>query len=632
MLQTIRDRAQGWIAWAIVILISIPFALWGIQEYLGGGSQPVIASVNDREITERELDRRYQEFRANLREQLGSAYRPELFDDEKMRKQVLEDMISRELLLQESARLGLYAGDQMVRTLIMSLPRFQKDGGFDQASYERGLRFEGLSSKAFEERMRLRLISSQLSRAIEASEFVTERELNDAVRLRDQQRLFSYLILPVSGFLGEREFSQADIDAYYRAHQDRFRVPEQIKIEYLTLEADGIGAKLEPDEETLRGVFESDQAQFARGEQRRVSHILVTLAPAADQASVKAADQKIKDALARIQEGEEFAVLAREVSDDPGSADAGGDLGFIERGMMDPAFEQAAFSAETGTVIGPVRSRFGFHLIEITGIKAAEVPSFEEQRDMVLEAYRRSEGERLFYDHAERLSDLSYENPDSLEPAANALGLEIQRSDWMDRRGGSGVLAHPKVVAIAFSEDVLMRGNNSEAVELGPQHVLVLRIVDHKKAYVRPLEEVRAKITELLRREEAADKAREKGEALLARLRAGETLEDIAAETGRELRRPEAVRRDDTMLPADLVSAVFRSPKPAQNQPTYGSAVLQNKDFALFALSEVTGGSASEVDASARGNEKSALQRARGRYYFDHMVQNLREQATVEFR
>ena len=632
MLQTIRDRAQGWIAWAIVILISIPFALWGIQEYLGGGSQPVIASVNDREITERELDRRYQEFRANLREQLGSAYRPELFDDARMRKQVLEDMISRELIIQESARLGLYAGDQMVRTLIMSVPRFQKDGGFDQASYERDLRFQGLSSKDFEDRMRLRLITSQLSRAIEASAFVTERELNDAVRLRDQQRLFSFLVLPLSEFLEDREFPEADMEAYYRAHQDRFRVPEQIKVEYLTLDARGIGAKLEPDEETLRGVFEADQSQFARGEQRRTSHILVAVTPDADQASTKAAEQKIKDALTRIQGGEEFAVLAREVSDDPGSSEAGGDLGFIERGMMDPAFEQAAFSAETDKVIGPVRSRFGFHLIKITGIKAAEVPSFEEQRDMVLEAYRRSEGERLFYDHAERLADLSYENPDSLEPAANALDLEIARSDWMSRSGGSGVLAHPKVVAIAFSEAVLTRGNNSEAVELGPQQVLVLRIMDHKKEYVRPLEEVRAEITELLRREEAADKAAEKGEALLARLRAAGTLEDIAAETGHELQRPEPVRRDDTMLPADLVSAVFRSPKPTQNQPTYGSAVLQNEDVALFALSEVTEGSASEVDATARVNEKSALQRSRGRYYFDHMVQHLREQATVEFR
>ena len=632
MLQTIRDRAQGWIAWAIVILISIPFALWGIQEYLGGGSQPVIASVNDREITEAELDRRYQEFRSRLRDQLGSAYRPELFDDEKMRKQVLEGMIHRELILQESGRLGLYASDQMVRGVILNDPQFQKDGRFDQDSYERALRYRGLNSRAFEERMRLRLITSQLSRAIEASEFVTQRELIDAVRLRDQKRQFEFLVLPLAGFMEDRAFSEEDIDAYYRAHQGRFRVPERIKVEYLTLDADSIGAKLEPDEETLRGFYEADQDHFYGGEQRRASHILVALAPDADQASIEAAEKKIQDALMRIEEGEEFAAVAREMSDDPGSSEAGGDLGFLEREMMDPAFEDAAFSAEASQVAGPVRSRFGFHLIKVTEIKAAEAPSFDEQRESVLKAYRRSEGERLFYDYAERLSDLSYENPDSLEPAANALGLEIERSDWMDRSGGSSELAHPKAVAAAFSEDVLVRGNNSEAVELGPQQVLVLRILDHKKEHVRPLEDARAEITDLLRKEQAADKAREIGETLLARLRAGETLEKIAAETGHELQRPEAIRRVDTQLPANLVSAVFRSLRPGQHQPTYGAAVLENQDYVLFALSEVTEGSISELDESSHGNEKSALRRSRGRYYFDHLVRHLREEATVELR
>ena len=166
-------------------------------------------------------------------------------------------------------------------------------------------------------------------------------------------------------------------------------------------------------------------------------------------------------------------------------------------------------------VVGPVRSRFGFHLIKVTEIKGGDIPEFEEQREIVLEAYRRSEGERLFYDYAERLGDLSYENPDSLEPAASALGLEIKASDWMDRNGGTGVLGIPKVVAAAFTEDVLIKGNNSEAVEVGPQHVIVLRTLDHRKADVKQLEDVRAEIVDLLRNEHAADRASRKRRSLV---------------------------------------------------------------------------------------------------------------------
>ncbi len=624
MLQSIRERAQGWFAWAIVILISVPFALWGIQEYLGVGGERVAATVDDREITERDLEQAYQQFRQNLRQRLGSAYRPGLFDETQMRREVLENMIRDEVVFQASLGMGLGVSDAQVKDFIAGLKEFWKDGSFDYATYEEVLRRQGMSSAAFEGRVRRAIISEQLSNAVNASEFVTGHELGEHLRLREQQQDIDYLVIAAAADIAEP--SAGDVEDYYQAHQADYRAAERVKLEYLELSAERVAAVIEPDEDTLRQTYQDHVDRYRKPERRRARHILFTVAEDADEA---AAREKAQAALDRIRGGEDFAAVAKELSEDPGSAEQGGDLGFFERGIMDEAFEQSAYGLALGEISEPVRSQFGFHVIEVMEVEEGSTASFDEVRERVLEAHRQAEGERLFFEYAERLNDLSYEHPDSLVPAAEALALEIQTTDWLDRDGGEGVFATPKLMGAAFSEDVLAQGNNSEAIEVGTNHVVVVRVSEHQEAAIQPLDEVREQVIAALRAQDAKQQAREAGEKLVERLGAGEQLSDLAVAEGYELKQAGSLRRDSRDAPRAVVQAAFRLARPEGADPVYGQAVLEDGGFAVLALREVRDGDPASLVGDAKQRERAQLARVRGRRDADDLVSQLRREATV---
>jgi peptidyl-prolyl cis-trans isomerase D len=297
---------------------------------------------------------------------------------------------------------------------------------------------------------------------------------------------------------------------------------------------------------------------------------------------------------------------------------------------MDPAFEQAAFSAAQGEVTEPVLSQFGYHLILVQEIQPEVGPEFDEVRGQVEQAVRKQEAERLLADYAERLSNMAYEHPDSLEPAAQALGLEIQTSDWMSRGGGQDLLAAREVIAAAFSDDVLLRGNNSEVLELGQERMLVLRVNEHQEAAVEPLKEVRDQVVELVRQEQAQQAARSQADAALARLKEGATLEVIQADSGFELKQPGNLERTSTAAPAPLVREVFKLPRPVGDTPTYSVADLGNGDYAVVALTGVTDGTLEDLDEPSRTRDKAVLARSRGQQYYQHLVQFLRSEADIE--
>jgi peptidyl-prolyl cis-trans isomerase D len=631
MLQAIRDRAQGWIAWAIVILISIPFALWGIADYLGVGAEPVVATVNGDEIKERALDQRYQQVRRSLQERLGANFRPEMFDEQRMRQQVLDSMID-ELVIQQASRdLGLYAGDALVREAIRSVPAFQKDGQFDQAAYQRALQLQGYPSPVeFEERLRNSLVTGQLEVAVRETEFATRRELEELARLRKQTRQFSYLRVPAREFRSEEAIPEQDVQAYYDEHLEQFRSPEQVKLQYLVVDTRTVRELVSPDEDQLREYFEAHAGDYVQPEKRRASHILVSLDRDADAEQQRAALQKIEAARERILAGEDFSAVAKELSEDPGSAANGGELGFFGAGEMDPAFEQAAFAAAEGEVTEPVRSDFGYHLVLVREIQPEVAPGFEEVREQVERAVSQQEAERLLADYAERLHTLTYEHPDSLEPAAEELGLEIQTSDWMGRSGGKDLLAYREVVEAAFSEDVLGQGNNSELIELGPDQMLVLRVAEHQQAAVKPLDEVRDQVVERVRREQAREAARAEAEALLSRLEAGATLEELAEESGFDLKQPDSLERTSDAAPRRLVTEVFKLPRPSGEAPTSSLVALANGDYAVVALTEVSDGAVQDLGEAARTEEKAALRRSLGQEYYQHLVQSLRSEADIK--
>ncbi|AKH20227.1 SurA N-terminal domain-containing protein [Sedimenticola thiotaurini] len=630
MLQSIRERAQGVIAWFIVILISVPFALFGINSYLGGGSEPVAATVNGQEITQREFDNGYRDFRENLRQRLGDDYRPEMIDEKKLRQDVLQMMIRNSLLLQKSDELGLRVGDDLVKQVIVSIPAFRVDGRFNQEAFERALRLQGQTQAGFVEQVRRGLVSEQLSKAVSDSEFTTKSEMTSLVKLRLQRRDFEYLVLPAENFLENVEVSDQSVEAYYAAHQDEFMAPERVKISYLDLDIDSIAKTLTSTEEDLQAYYEQHQSLYKTAEQRRASHILIAVDEGSDQATIDQAQSLAQAALERVRNGEDFAAVAKELSQDPGSADQGGDLGFFETGVMESAFDEVVFKLKPGEVSDLVRTPFGFHIIKLTDIREPAGKSFAEAKDEVKKAYLKSEAERLFYEYAERLGNIAYEEPHSLQPAADDLGMELKESDWITRNGGEGMLGAPKVIAAAFSDDVLVSGNNSEAIELNPEHVLVLRVLEHEEAAVKTLDQVKQSIVDKLRLEKAMELATQQGAEWVNRLSQGETLATVAADKGAQLNPRKVVSRDEQDIPADLLGHLFMMPHPTGDQPVYGQLALSNGDLALIALHKVIDGSLEEA-AEVGGEDvlNRVMTESRGKSYFQHLQNNLRASADV---
>jgi len=609
MLQSIRDRAQGWFAWLIVTLISVPFALWGIQEYLGVGAEPVMASVNGQDITEREFESSYGRFRRSLRQQLGDAYRADLFEESKLRADVLNSMVRDELVKQAADAMGVRAGDALVRGSIAAMPGFQVNGRFDTAAYERTLR------------------------QIAGSELVTEHELETMVRLQEQMRELSYLLLPADDFIKLGEIKDDEISAYYAANEYKFMAPERIRVDYLELKLDQISVDIPPpDEQVLQDYFAERSGEYITLEQRRARHILITLEGEGEDAETLARE-KIQDAMKRIQAGESFAAVAKEVSQDPGSAEQGGDLGLVEAGMMDLAFDKALFALKKDEVSQPVRTDFGFHIIRVTEVVAGSKKDFEDVRDEILLAYQASEAEGLFYEYSERLVDLSYENAGTLEPAADALGFNVVTSDWLTRMDAGNMLpGGTKVVNAAFSEDVLISRNNSELIEITPDHVIVLRVHDHELSVVRPLDQVQDEIVAALQKQQSAELAKEMGQSLLKRLRQGESLEQVTTEITHKLEKPGSVGRSDSKVSSVIVQRLFNMPHPVGENTAYDYAVLGNGDFALIALHGVEDGSLDDMDEKAMNSLKVSQARAQGRDNLEHFIKHLRNNAEVIIR
>ncbi|MBK1706552.1 SurA N-terminal domain-containing protein [Halochromatium glycolicum] len=633
MLQEIRERAQGWVAWTIVILITIPFAFWGIDSYFGGGAEPVVASVNGTEITERAFNQNVNRARIQLRDRLGDAYDPALFGDGRLREEVLDRMIRETLLLEASSAMGLRTSDQAIRAAILSEPAFQRDGVYSKEQYERVLRLQGLTPAAYEDSLRRQLLITQLPRAIRETAFVTDALTKRSASLVRQQRELAYVQIPRAAFEDAVQSpDEAAIQAYYDDHAEEFATPEQVKVAYLLLDAAELSAPDgEIDEATLRQEYESRLDEFTAPEERQVRHILITVPADAEQAELKEARQRLQAVRERILAGEPFDAVAAEVSQDPGTANSGGELGWIGRGALDPAFEQAVFALEPDSLSEPVRSRFGYHLVEVLDVRGGEPSPFEDVRDELIADLSTGGAEAVFFEQAEQLATLTYESPDSLIPAAEALDLEVQTTDWIDRSGGEGLFANPRVIQAAFSEDVLERGNNSELLEPDPDgmQALVLRVVEHREPSVRPLDAVRDEIVSRVEAQRAAEAARARAEAIVAQVRSGEAL--TAAADGLELIEAGQVGRTASDVPSVVLGQAFSMPRPTSDAPVQvASTEGPEGDAFVVSVSEVIDGDPGALSEDELAIESRVLRRALARADVDEVVKSMASRAKIE--
>ena len=631
MLQTIRDYFSGIFSWVIIAMIGVPFALWGINSYTDKeGKASDVALVNGQGIDQPEFLRASQQQQERLKEMLGQAYNPEMFNTPQYKRQVLDQLIDRNLLDQAAVSNGLDIGNDQLSAHLMSQPDLQRNGKYAPDLYQAFLRNQGLTAAGFEARLRNSLRAKQLQDVVANSGVLANAELEDMVRLRDQYRDITYLVLPQSAYAANLKVDDAKVSAYYESHRQDFMNPERVQLDYLDYSIDGLMATVPVNEQVLHRAYDDQSANLINDEQRRASHILIKVPANADAKTKEAALATLSKVQKGLKAGDSFEALAKQYSQDKASALKGGDLGFFGKGVMDKAFEDAVFKLEKNKVSAPVLSSFGWHLIKLTEVKAAKQKSFEEARADLERGYRHSQAEKLYYDHTDGLADIVYEQPDSLEPAAKLLQVSIQKSDWLTRIGGAGIGAYPKVIEAAFSAELLTQGNNSEVIEVAPNHVVVARIKTHEQASQKQLPEVRDKIVETLRTEMARTKAAEAGKALVQRLTKGAKLGDIAAELKLAVKDVPGLKRKDAGQPPEVVAATFRLAKPVKGQTNAETVALENGDQVVLVLQAVHDGDPTKLSKEDLLAYKRELLRAYGTSEFEAMVDALRAQAKIK--
>jgi peptidyl-prolyl cis-trans isomerase D len=608
MLLDLRDgiRNSKWLKYLLVTIICIPFALFGINSYFGGGGPDYAAKVNGEKVSLAEYNNAYQIQRNQLRQAFGGRI-PEGFDAAGMiGQQAMDTVVTRELLRQTTSNNNMAIGDDALAREIYTSEAFTVDGTFDKERYQLQLQSQGISAGQFEAQYRGDLLLQQLQGSVVDTAFELETEAQLVASLRDQQRTLSTITFPLQQTAESIEVDDAAIQQYYDDNLSNFNNPEKVKIEYLELRPEHLTADLEVTEEQLQEYFELNRREFRSAEQRDASHILLALDSDAGSSEADEVRDKALDLVARIGAGESFEDLAREFSDDPGSGSEGGSLGAFERGVMVPPFEEAVFAMAEGDVSDPVRSDFGYHIIRLNSIIEEQGKSFEDVKDEIDVRYRREQADQRFYDVREQLANASYENSDSLEPAADETGLEIKTSDWIDSNSTDGVGQYRQVLTAALSEAVLNEGQNSEVVEVGDNHVVVLRSVEHEPPAPKTLDEVKDDVTTQLQQQRAREQLDELASQSIDELKDGADAAALADTHSATFTEPAAVGRQGSDADRAVVAELFKMAKPAEGGNSFRQVTTSGGDVAIVIFSGIASQEADDDTQTADGEEEPA--------------------------
>lgn len=630
MLQILREKTTGWVAIVILAALAIPFAFVGIESYFHMSVAGHVAKVNGVAISQERFQRRFEEQREQMRAMLGSNFDDTQFNTPEVRRQVLDGMIDEEVMRQAAENNGVIVPAATLQKEIAAIPSFQVDGRFDPARYQAVLANVSLTPRAFEEQRANALLVRTLPLSVGRTAIVSDAYLERYLALRDQSRSFDYLLLPAPTEETIGEIAEADLEAHHQAHQDRYQSPETVMVEYVELNAANLSVDAEPDEETLRQRYEESKTRYVQPESRLVSHILIQTPANADATAQQAAQARAAALVAKAREaGADFAALAREHSEDPGSKGMGGDLGWIERGVTDPAFEDALFTMQVG-VSDPVKGSDGWHVLWLREIKQAAGKSFEEARDEVREEYLSGERDRVYNDQATRLSDAIYRDPTTLDSASQELGLSLQKAGPFTRAGGPGLFANPAVQRVLFSESLIEHGQSSDLIEVTPGHGIALRVTEHKPPALRPLSEVREQVLAAVRAERLDAAGKAEAEKVLAEVDSAAALEALAKSRELEVKKATDVGRNSALVDPAINQAAFALPHPQDGKASLGQASLQGGAYAIIALTGVKAGDPAKVEASTRDALRQELLQSMGAAEAGDLVKALRRQAKIE--
>ncbi|GKR77442.1 peptidylprolyl isomerase [Aeromonas caviae] len=586
MLDKLREGAQGKVAKVILGLIILSFALAGVGSYLNGPARTAPATVNGNDISAPALENAYRNERARMESQMGEAFNQLAANPDYMkqfRRGVLDRLIDQALIDDKARSLGLRVSDEQIKQAIVAMPEFAENGKFSNDRYLQLIRRAGMTPEMFRDSLRQDMVRQQLMGAVLGSEFALKGEAEQLDRLYNQTRDLRLIRLAASAYVDGIEVSDAEVEQFYKANSARFMNDETVKVDYLLLDAANLGKNIKVTEQDAQDYYDQHQDLFQRPERRQVAHILIPFGK-----DEKAAEQKAEAVLAKAKAGDDFAALAKADSSDTFSAKKGGELDWFEKGVMDPAFEKAAFAlAKAGDLSAVVKSPFGFHIIKLLAVEPAKTKPFVDVMSDTIARLQSEKAKEQFFAQQQKMADSSFENPDSLDLTAEAMGLQVQSTGYFSQADAPAPLNDPKVLSVAFSEQLRDDNTNSDVIELADGKALVLHIMGHQPKAAKPLAEVKEQVITAIKHDKASEVARGKAQGLLDKLKAGENVQADLTALGLKVDTHTGVSRFAQEMDQNLVTQAFRMPHPTDGKPSVELVTEANGDRVVVALDKV---------------------------------------------
>jgi peptidyl-prolyl cis-trans isomerase D len=507
----------------VLVLIILPFAFWGVDSYRKSGGGESLATVNGEKISAQEFDNALRQQEQRMREMAGASFDPTIFDKSEIKHSIMESIVAQHLLGMDAHKAGLTITDEQLAEVIAGIGAFQKDGKFDKKQYETVLSAQNMSPLTFEAKVRQELSSRQLTDAYTQNGYASSLVVDNLIRLNEQQRVVSLVKFDVDSLTRQVKVDDAAIEDYYKKNQGEFKTPERAKVEYVIFSADSLMPQIAVEEAEISKYYEEHQAEFGTQEQRQASHILITVSAQATDAEKKDAKEKAEQVLQKLKQApESFAALAKQYSQDPGSANNGGDLGMFGRGAMVKPFEEAVYKLKTGETTGLVQTDFGYHIIRLTAIKPGKNQSLAEVKGFISQRLKTQKASDKFAELADKFSNTAYEQSDSLKPAAELVKVSVQQGGWLNKGPSAGGVWTDKAIQAVFSDEVIKNKRNTSAIEVAPNTLMAARVVEYQAASVRPLPDVTAAIQQKLKHQQALDLVAKQGGEMLTRLQQGD--------------------------------------------------------------------------------------------------------------
>ncbi len=584
MLQSIRNNTQSLFAKILVGVIVLVFALWGVDAIVGGfnGEKPA-ATVNGEDIAEISLQRAIELKKRELYSRFGEGFDPSMIDDGLIRSAALEELIGREIISLDADEQGISFSDQALDQMILSAPSFQIDGKFSQDAFDSAIRSLGYNRVGFRDMARQDMMIGQVRGGLSISAFSTEREAAQLAALEQQRRDYAYTTISRSSMDDLVELTDEKIDTYYQENSHNYKTEEKVKVEYISISLDDFTSGVEVNEEDLKALYDETVREMEVTEERKASHILVVVD---DETTEQDAIDKVNGLKDRINAGESFEDLAKEFSDDPGSAQQGGDLGFANTGTYVEPFEDALFSMKEGDLSDAIVTQFGVHLIRLVDVRTQDIPTFEELKPRLEQDLRVAEANTAYVAAGEELANSAF-SADTLEEVAGELSLELVKTDYITRDGGEDqVTSNAQILNQVFNEEFIAEARTSDLIELSEEQSLVIRVVDHLIPEVLSLEEVKEQVVTALTTKIAQQKARDTAEALLKSLRSGGSLEQFEGKKDLSWSVMESAGRTENSVNASINNKAF-SMGFSDDLTSYDRVILANGDVVVLRLDKV---------------------------------------------